>query len=592
MELNVSEQIAKWLRSQNLNQVFCVTGGGAMFLNHALSHKNGFDVLYMHHEQACAMAAEGYARIAGKPAIVNVTTGPGAINALNGVFGAYTDSIPMIVISGQVKRETCLSFHDLPKLRQLGDQEASIIDMVRPITKYAHLIRSVEELAEILPLALQKCLEGRPGPVWLDIPIDIQSKVQKIHFRTIEPELAKPIEPSQLDEVICALLHAKKPLILAGTGVRLANATNQLQAFIETFSIPMATAWTHDLIASDHALFAGRPGTIGTRSANMILQQCDCLIVIGSRLNIRQSGYNFSDFAKGAKIIQVDIDDAELHKPSVQSHVRICADAKDFIVKLSDTLQNHALPSYQAWLSWILNIQKIYPANEAEQAASNILNPYHVIAKIFDALDGDEIIVCGNASACIIPFQVGSIKGTQRMFSNSGSASMGFDLPAAIGALKAASGERIICFAGDGSLQMNIQELETLQRTGERFVLFVIDNGGYVSIRQSHLNFFGDEVGTTKHSGVGFPNYGEVAKAYGLDTFCIENESDFIQIPSILNHPKPCVCVLKVDPSHGFVPRIKSRMREDGTLESPQLDDMFPFLEASLLENIRKSGQF
>lgn len=311
--LTVAEQIADWLAHQGVEKVFSVTGGGAMFLNQALGSHPKMHCTYMHHEQACAMAAEGYARIAGKPAVVSTTTGPGSINALNGVFGAYTDSIPMIVISGQVKSETCLDFHDLPGLRQLGDQEGPTIALAEKVSKWAHLVRRPQDLETLLPEAFEIAVTGRPGPVWLDIPLDIQSAKVELNFADHSTIAVPAVNSSlriQCREFLQRLRAANRPMILAGSGVRIAGVTERVLSLVERLGIPMSTAWTHDLIASDHPLFAGRPGTIGTRPGNFCLQSSDELLVLGSRLNIRQTSYNFSDFAKNAWITQVDIDAA------------------------------------------------------------------------------------------------------------------------------------------------------------------------------------------------------------------------------------------------------------------------------------------
>ncbi|HPB76784.1 MAG TPA: thiamine pyrophosphate-binding protein, partial [Chromatiaceae bacterium] len=350
----VAHQIADWLVQHGIEQIFCVTGGGAMFLNHALGTHPGLRCTYMHHEQACAMAAEGYARVTGKPAVVNVTTGPGGINALNGVFGAWTDSIPMLVISGQVKRVTCLDFVPVPGLRQLGDQEGPVIHLARHVTKWAEVVRQPEDLVRLLPLALAAATQGRPGPAWLDIPLDIQSA--QVDLDLPPPVPPPPANPADLaatcDTVLDRLRQAHRPLILAGTGVRLAKAQAELLAFAEATGIPVATAWTHDLIASDHPLFAGRPGTIGTRAGNFCLQAADFLLVIGSRLNLRQISYNWARFAPAAFVVQVDIDPAELAKPFVRPALAVEANARDFLHTLAQQALAHTLPDFSDWARW------------------------------------------------------------------------------------------------------------------------------------------------------------------------------------------------------------------------------------------------
>jgi len=624
----IAEQIADWLVQHGIEQIFAVTGGGAMFLNQALGSHPQLRCTFMHHEQACAMAAEGYARIAGKPAVVMLTTGPGAINALNGVYGAYTDSIPMLVLSGQVKRATCVDFYEDCDVRQLGDQEGPTIAMAAPICTFAQLVQRATELATLLPRALQQATAGRGGPAWLDIPLDIQQSRQAIHIPPMQPAAAPSAEhTSRLRQhcrtLIQRLQQAQRPLILAGTGVRLSGSEKRLLALVERLGIPLATAWTHDVIASDHPLFAGRPGTIGTRAGNFCLQAADWLLVLGSRLNIRQTSYHWQDFAPHAWQAQVDIDAAELDKPTHQPHLGIAADLGHFLAVLEEELT--ALPhsqSWQPWVQWCQNIGQRYSAarehgllptplppsgggaggegaREARCAYGSLagerqaqhINPYHAIHHIFSQLRASDIIACGNASACILPFQIGHLQAGQRMFSNSGSASMGYDLPAAIGAAIAAQGkQRVVCFAGDGSLQMNVQELQTLKTTGLSVIVIVINNGGYQSIRQTHSNFFGRVIGATPDSGVEFPDYCQLARAYGLPAERITSHADLTRLAALLHENGPLLIDLHVDPQQGFAPRIQSRMDSHGQFLTPALDDMYPFLPPEEVQTVRQSA--
>jgi len=593
----VAEQIADWLVRQGVEQVFTVTGGGSMFLNQAMGAHPGLRCTFMHHEQACAMAAEGYARIAGKPAVVMLTTGPGSINAFNGVYGAFTDSIPMIVISGQVKRETCLSFNELPGLRQLGDQEGPTVTMASAICKSATLIRDATQVQTALPAAYALAISGRPGPVWLDIPLDIQSSKEPLTIP--EPPANEKLQTPDLKpaclEIIQRLKLAHRPLILGGTGVRLAGATDLLRQLVEEIGIPMATAWTHDLIASDHPLFAGRPGTIGTRSGNFCMQNADLVLVIGSRLNIRQTSYNWDSFGKNAWIVQVDVDGAELTKPGVQADLKVQADAQAFISALRRLLAKDTLPNFAAWGAWCREIGERYHARrEHSQKPGAPLNPYVVVDRIFRQMREDDVVACGNASACILPFQMAHLTANQRLFSNSGSASMGYDLPSAIGASFAGAQDnkrRVICFAGDGSLQMNIQELQTLKTAGRNVVVVVLNNAGYLSIWQTHENFFGRVIGATPASGVEFPDFEAVAKAYGLKAATIRSEADLPRMDALLQEDGPMLLNLVVDPRQEFVPRIKSRVDEHGKFVTPELDDMHPFLDPLELKSVADSAR-
>jgi len=600
----VADQLAECLVAHGYRQVFAVTGGGAMFLNHALASHPQLTVTFMHHEQACAMAAEGYARINGGPAVVNVTSGPGGLNALNGVFGAYTDSIPMLVISGQVKRQTSLSFVSVPGLRQLGDQEARIVDIVQPITKGAWAVGSAGELGALLPEAAQLAIQGRPGPVWLDIPIDIQSSREPIIWSPSSAVATQAVaDASPLAQAIAGLVallkKASRPLVLAGTGVRLAKAERLLLDLVEAAQIPLATAWTHDLIESSHPLFAGRPGTIGTRAGNMCLQAADLVVVLGSRLNIRQVSYNWDSFASNAHIVQVDIDPAELSKPLVQPDTAILSDAASFLRELTAALRlpDNQLPSYAAWIAWCQTIRQRYPACEPSNiSAEGIINPYHAIMALFACLPDTAIIVCGNASACILPFQVGELRSEQRLFSNSGSASMGYELPAAIGAAIAAlatlpTGRKVICIAGDGSLQMNLQEMQTLKTLNLDISIVVLANNGYLSIRQSHQNFFKSVIGADDTSGVDCPDYVAIARAFGLRACAIRQPSELSAFSGLLSQAGPQLIEIHVDPLQGFSPKLKSRLDVNGMFLTPELDDLFPFLPVEELQSVRESAR-
>jgi acetolactate synthase-1/2/3 large subunit len=594
--IRVADYIAQTLAANGVSHVFMVTGGGAMFLNNALGAEKQIRCICNHHEQACAMAAEGYARVAGKMGVINVTSGPGGINALNGVFGAWTDSIPMLVLSGQVKRETLMSSYRDSNVRQLGDQEADIISMVRRITKYAVTVTEPQSVRYHLEKAMYLATHGRPGPCWLDIPIDVQSSLvdegSLVQYDSEEDALHwnMPVIREECGLVLQRLRTSKRPAILAGTGVRLAGAINAFDTIIHKLGIPVTTAWTHDLIASDDPLFCGRPGTIGTRAGNFVVQNSDTLLIIGSRLNIRQVSYNWQSFARHAYKIQVDVDPAELDKPTVKPDMAIHCDARVFLEVLNDLvdIQRWDSNKHSEWLAWCRQRLSRYPAVSANQRMYNgAINPYHFMDTLFQCLDENDVIVAGNASACIISFQTAFIKRGQRLFSNSGAASMGYDLPAAIGAAFARSGQRIICLAGDGSLQMNIQELQTVVHNQLNIKMFVLNNGGYLSIRTTQRNFFGNLIGESPRSGVTFPDTVKVGTAYGIASFRL-NEPEFEErLKGILASPGPVVCEVVLDPEQSFEPRLSSRQLPDGRIVTPPMEDMFPFLpREELLDNM------
>lgn len=590
-QIRVADYIFQTLADRGLDHVFLVTGGGAMHLNDAIGAEERLRYVCCHHEQACAIAAEGYARVSGKPGIVNVTTGPGGINALNGVFGSWTDSIPMIVISGQVKRETMMQTYGLiGRIRQLGDQEADIIGMVRGITKYAVTLTEPETIRYHLERAIHLALSGRPGPCWIDIPVDVQAaKVDPATMLPYDPaeddkKLDRAVLEAKSKEVLSLLQSSERPILLAGTGVRLAGAEELLLRVAETLRIPIATAWTHDLIASDHPLYAGRQGTIGTRSGNFTVQNADFVLILGSRLCIRQISYNWSSFARCARTAQVDIDQAELSKPTFRADLPIEADVRDFLeVLLREAGQGGALDPVkrEQWISWCRERVEKNPVvlPKHRTAPSGRINQYHFIEMLFGEAPDDAVFACGNATACITPFQAGLLKRGQRLFSNSGSASMGYDLPAAIGASVAAPDRTVICLAGDGSLQMNVQEFATLAALKLPVKVFVLENGGYLSIRSTQRNFFGRLVGEGPESGLLFPNFVRLAEAYGLPVRLLDTEHPSEDIAQALKSEGPEVVVVPLDLEQGFEPKTSSKRLPDGRMVTAPLEDMAPFLD-------------
>jgi len=593
--IKVADYIARRVADSGIRHVFMLTGGGAMHLNDAFGGETRLTYICNHHEQACAMAAEAYARVSGRAALVNVTTGPGGINALNGVFGAFTDSLPMLVVSGQVKRETCMSFRDVPELRQLGDQEVDIVRMAAGITKYATMLRDPEDVRYELEKALHLMTDGRPGPCWIDVPIDVQaSRVDETRLRGFDVPTGSGSDPAELEEkcreVLDLLRKAERPVILVGTGVRTAGAAQVLTRVTKRLGIPVATAWAgHDLADDNDPLYCGRPGTIGDRAGNFAVQNSDLLLVVGCRLNIRQVSYNWEWFARAAFKVQVDVDPAELRKPTVKPDLPIVADAKEFLETLERELDrsDYDEGAHRQWVEWCVTRRSRYPVVSEAQRRSLPLNPYHFVDRLIRLLRPDDVIACGDGAACVVSFQVAAIKLGQRLFTNSGSASMGYDLPAAIGAAIAREGGRVICIAGDGSVQLNLQELQTIVHHRLPVKIVILNNGGYQSIRQTQLSYFGRLVGESPRSGVSFPDMLRIGEAYGLPTFRVDGLEFVSALEAFLGCDGPAICEAVLDPAQQFEPKLSSRQLPDGRMVSSPLEDLAPFLSREeLRENM------
>jgi len=596
--MKVSDYVISYLVNNGVRNAFSVTGGAAMHLNDSAGSNPNLEVTYMHNEQSCSMAAEGYARVKRSPAVVIVTAGPGAINSFNGVFGAFTDSIPMLIIGGQAKTATLKSTFGLDELRQLGDQEAPILEMVRSITKAQYQIEvsdSAEEIHEKVSEALELTKKGRPGPVWIEIPVDVQG--MELNFEEINPEFAplesnfKKLPNGQLHELSEKFGKAKRPVFLFGSGVQISDTSKEALKLARKLQIPILTAWSHDTIASSDELFVGRPGTIGTRPGNMIIQSADLIVILGSRLNIRQIGYNYEEFAPNAFKIQIDVDNAEISKPFPQIDLGINVGLRDFFSSIHEVAEIKFDANQRAkWLAWCRMVNDNFSIKDSDYSSTDgYINPYHLVPGIIDSAPSNAIFACGDATACIVPFQTAKIKEGMRMFSNSGSASMGYDLPAAIGASVAESSATVVCFAGDGSLMMNLQELQTLHASNRNIMLVILDNGGYLSIKQTQANFFGRLFGSTADSGISFPDFCKVARSFGLETIELTPENWRQEVSLFMKKTNPRVVVAKLDRDQEFIPRLKSKL-VDGQIHTPPLQDMYPHLDTEVLRDLMESA--
>ena len=591
--IRVADYIAQALAKHGVSHVFMVTGGGAMHLNDAFGRTKALKVVCCHHEQTCAMAAESYYRTTNRLAAVNVTTGPGGTNAITGVYGAYVDSMAMIVISGQSKWESLVRSTNLP-LRQLGDQEVDIIKMVQGVTKYAVVVQDPQSIRYHLERAFHLALSGRPGPVWLDVPINVQaSKIDPTALKGYDPaEDAPAWETSDLlaavNEVVARLQAAERPVIYAGTGVRLSGQYRTFLNLAEKLGVPIVGAWnSNDLLPDDHPAYAGRPGSIGDRAGNFTVQNADFLLILGCRLNIRLVSYNWEKFARHAFKVMVDVDAAELKKPTLKIDLPVHADLKDFLPVLAAATAKWQ-PRNAAWLAWCRARVAKYPVVLPEYwQLTDKVNPYCFMERLSAQVVENELIACGDGTACVTAFQAIRIRKGMRLFHNSGCASMGYDLPAAIGVAEAHLGRRVICLAGDGSIMMNLQELQTIVGRKLPIKVFIMNNTGYHSIRQTQANFFSDNiVGCGTDSGLSFPDFGKVAHAFGLPFRRCQTHGELSSaIEATLAEQGAAICEIMIDLAQSFAPKLSSRKLEDGRMVTAALEDMAPFLSREELKS-------
>ncbi len=582
MKIKLSDYVVDFLVKKNINTCFSVTGGGAMHLNHSFALNPKTKIVYNHHEQACTVAAESYFRLNNQIAIANVTSGPGGTNAITGVYGAYVDSIPMIVISGQVKLETTV-YRSKQKLRQLGDQEINIIPLVSSITKYSTMITNPLRIKFALEKALHEASNGRPGPVWIDIPLDIQSKIIDTSLlKSYTPKSA--VENTNIESKILRIYReinkSQRPVILAGNGIRLSDSFKEFNKLVSKLRIPVTTAFNgHDVISETSKLYIGRPGTVGDRAGNFTVQNSDLLIVLGSRLNIRQISYNYKSFARFSKIIYVDIDKTELCKETVQPFMKVECDLKFFINKMLSSI-TLLKKDFDSWIKWCRVRKNKYPVVLDEYSKSTKINPYYFVKVFSKLLKRNSIVVTGNGTAVVTAFQAFEIKNNLRLWSNSGCAAMGYDLPAAIGASVANSNKEVFCITGDGSIMMNIQELQTIAGYNLPIKVILLNNLGYSSIFQTQKNFFkGMEFGAGPNSGVSFPSFKDLCKGFKIKyQKCSNTKQLSNSLKKLIRSESSYFLELIIDQNQVFAPKLGAKQHPDGSITSPPLEDMSPFL--------------
>ena len=585
--MKVADYIFSFLKAKGAQSVFFVSGGGNMHLVDALARTEGVKAVPMHHEQACAMAAEACSRVSSCPGIALVTSGPGCTNAITGVGEAYTESAPLIVISGQVKRADLKTGTGL---RQRGAQEVDIVSIMADLTKYVVTVLDPNDIRFELEKAFRIATEGRCGPVWLDIPLDVQaSEVDPEQMRGDVVEIGSASTPTfDMSSLIDLLTASERPLLMAGHGVRLARAGQEFRVLAEQLNVPVVTTWNAlDLLPYEHPLLVGRPGAVAWRAPNFAVQNADLLIILGSRLDNSVTAFNTEKFGRSAKKVIVDIDPVELEKFVHEFAFKIQADAKDFIVALSGALAPVKLPDWSAWRNSCSDWKSRYGISERLQEwSSEEISHYEVADAFSDVFPSDRTIVTGGSGLAVEAFYVAfRNKPGQRVFTTSGLGSMGYGLPAAIGASIAQGGAECICVESDGSLMMNLQELATLRALGAPVKLFVINNDGYASIRNTQRNYFsGRFLGTGPESGLFMPSFSKLAEAMGLPSMIVSNRSELRSaIAAVLAHDGPFLCDIRTARFEALLPKAMAMPQADGSMLSMPLEDMTPLLPRDVL---------
>ena len=606
MKQRVADYIADFLVANGIKHCFTVTGGGAMHLNDALGHKEGLKCIYNHHEQASAMAAEAYARLHNQMAALCVTTGPGGTNAITGVVGAWLDSIPMFVLSGQVRYDTTARYNERftqgHPLRAVGDQEFDIVRSVESMCKYAVMVEDPLTIRYALEKGLYLASAGRPGPIWIDIPVNFQGSLietdELVGYNPAEDQhiLPPPVSEETAQQVLEKIRTAKRPVFYAGNGIRLSGGYEDFRKAADALGIPVCTYWDAiDLIETNHPLYCGRGGNMGDRPGNFAVQNADLILAVGNRLPIRVVGYQWESWARAAEVIMVDIDPAELKKPTLHVDMPIHADAKDFLERINGLLQWQALPLFKGedWISACQSWKREYPVVLPKHwmPEDELANPYAAFDYISRSLPENSLTVTSNGTCCVAGHQSWFIQKSSRFFNNNAIASMGYGLPAAIGACVANEERSVICLEGDGSLMMNLQEMQTVVTNKLPIKLFLINNDGYHSIRQTQNNLFKEhsKVGIGPESkDLSFPKFSKIAAAFGWRYYSAHTNEEMKQaVDETLACEGFAFCEFFVSTAQVFEPKSATKRLPDGTLVSPPLEDLAPFLSREeLIKNL------
>ena len=584
-KIRVADYIAEYIEKEiGVKHVCLLSGGGMMYLTDGLAKRKNLEKICFHHEQAAAMALEAYAKTNNHFSVGYFTTGPGVTHALSGTAGAWLDSVPCLFISGQAKIKEATYHLKIPGMRQCGVQELNIIPIVKSITKYAVFVDKAEDIKFHLQKAYYIAKTGRPGPVWLDVPLDIQGSIinpDKLkEFKIPTPE-SENISSDQVNQLATYFRRAKRPVILAGYGVRISGAIDALKQFINNFNIPVITTFLGiDLIESDHLQYVGRIGTKGTRAGNLAIQNSDLLIIIGSSLPVTEIGFDRKSFAREAKKVVIDIDDRPFKKGLISIDLLIKVDAKFALIQLNKLLNKEKLNSFSDWLNICLSWRQKYPVCLPEyKRRKKEINLYYFFNQLSDCLRKGDAIVTDAGSTFYAGSQSVNIKPGVRYVTSGGFATMGYGLPASIGVCLALNRQRVMCVTGDGSFQQNIQELQTVVHYHLPLKIFIINNNGYLSIRFTQQKFFNRLIGEGPTSGVSFPDAKKIAFTYGIKFIRITNNRELnSNLATILNYSKAIICEVMTPRNQLIIPIVSSKKRSNGTMVSKPLEDMFPFL--------------
>tara|TARA_Y100000782_G_scaffold38897_1_gene43437 strand:+ start:1998 stop:3797 length:1800 start_codon:yes stop_codon:yes gene_type:complete len=585
--MRVADFVANFIYEElNVQHVFTVTGAGIMHLTDGLISHKKLKTICPHHEQTASMALEAYSRATENFGVGIFTTGPGCTNTITGLAGAWQDSVPCLFISGQVKKSEASANSGIKNLRQFGVQELDIIPIIKSITKYAVTINRPEKIRYELEKAVHIAKTGRPGPVWIEIPMDVQSAKINDELEQYIPEknTKLAINKKDIEHLSTLLKNSQRPVIIAGQGIRIAGAIECFNEFVEKYGIPVVTPYLGiDVMKHNDKHYIGKSGVKGDRPANFAMQNSDLVISIGSSLHVTVIGYNYLQFAREAKKIIIDIDDTSHQKKTIKKDLFIQADAKDLLEKLLENLKNIKLNNYSNWLEKCNLWKKKYKVCLPEYKNSTIgINSYFLIDSVCKhSSEGDIFVSDAGGTFYVVSQAIQLNHANQRYIPSSAMATMGYSLPAAIGISVATNGKRVIAFTGDGSLQQNIQELQTVIEYNLPIKLFVLNNDGYHSIRTSQTNYFEKRyIGESSKSGVSFPDITKIANAYGIKSVRVNETNNLDEvIEEVLNHDGPVICDVIVPREQEVIPTVASRVNKDGSMSSRPLEDMYPFLD-------------